>query len=1171
MADGRVSSPTDRALHAWEQLRASPGEPQWLDVPILVELVNADQRSSEAVSKITGLPDRHKILLTATTESGEPLGHCAVYTNEWYPDCPATNPFSHYFQVLWYVLDARLRRGITDPLRLQVLKAVAAPTRSGRQQIVLLKFIVAPEYTVTGSFVEQLYNCPLQVFFERFLGLSRDSRGWVAQTSDIRGRAIHAGYRRALVCFHATKDREEARRAYRAGVWEEWTRTAQALLATSETGKGQPSRDLRDALAAADSILSEIERLPSVGDQSAVELYLERLFYSATRGLSGRADRVEVPLQSADLPIRIAEVKTRAINQERDPLTGVAFPGGLQALAYRELLQSVGFAAIEAVVELLEGDRIRPLPLEQHPLVQRLGLDLSRREERVIDLIAQARNVFYCVASGLFTGYDRYRLDQATRDWRLSAVIGQYDLLGDRPPCRICVARLRRICPVSRAAQRRPLHGLFRSAPAPLFSYWVWFHRQLKAEEHAEWERLFHLVHTPAEKLEAEGITLGDLLLTDQKGCLVTLRRQGRRLDTRMREDDIVLVTPQWPDGIRHRTPRPGELFSVEARVVEIGEEDLVLELREQVPLSPPGQDPLYRVDQLTGFALRAWQLEGLADFLIVSMEAARARGRQLDWRELPPLTQTILGLRPPVLPERDTRSAGAPRWLTQGLNEAQHRALEAVLALRPGELLLVQGPPGTGKTRLIAAMIRALVAEELLDPVYPPQRRPVLVLTNTHRAANEVVQKVVELAPDVLPFLIRVGSEREDMEEDVARRTLLRRIGVSTSQRWTLPGTDGELTEKILAASQRARVIHDHAAVFVGTLGSADAAELRGLTFGTVIVDEAAQATEPAFLQALRRLPFGYRGRVIVVGDENQLPPVVSAVGDPPYWNDLEYLGIRKGDTLRTSAFERLHRRYPQACIRLTEQYRMNGPICDLVSHAFYEGLLRPGDERVANRRLVHWLKELGVELPDAECEVALTEAVLAGLLWRLPPILYLDTSNDPRGRDSGAVLMADDEGRINEREAGLIARLLGNFLKHVPEGKLSLVAAQIGVISPYRRQNTLLRQRLLEAYPRLKEVRVDTVDRFQGGEREIIVVSLVNSNTEHVIGPLHREWRRLNVALSRARSLLVLVGDRETFTGSKPGDGEAEARERFRRVFERIDELARRGDALVCSTDRL
>lgn len=1121
------------ARTAWDKLVTLPGEPCWLDVPILVKPVR--------------LEEKRKIVLEASTEAGESLGRCWVYTNEWYPGCLATNPFSHYFNVLWYVLQARTLRNEHGPLRLQVLKAVAVETRPGSTMVVLLKFIVAPEYTVTGSHLERVYTCPLQVFFEHFVGLSRDYREEPPRTSDVRGRAIHAGYRRALTTYAATGDGERAHAAFRSGATAEWERALAALAASAASAPTRP-KELEETFAAASAILQQITQYRTDSTET-VDLYLERLLYSVTRGLSGRADRVEIPLSPESAPLRVAEVKTRGIQQERDPLTGNAAPGGLQALAYRELLLSHGFPAVDGLIEVVEGTTIHVIPLALHPLVRRLRLDLSQRDERAIDLIAQARNVFYCVASGLFTGYDRYQLDAATRNWRLPAISGQFDLLSPAPPCAPCSARQRRVCPESRYREGRELDGLFRYAPAPLYSYWVWFHRQLKAEERAARELLFALVTSDPEQLERQGITLSGLRLERQDDRRATFVRPERRLDTRIREEDTVLVTPQWPDGFIGRQPLPGHLFSVEGRVLEVGEHRLVVELRDRVPLSDT-HEPLFRVDLLSGFDMRNWQLEGLADFLVSSMAAAPARGRALHWRELPPLTQTILGLRRPATLRVD---AQVPRWAVQGLNVSQQRALAAAALLPLGELLLIQGPPGTGKTALIAAIVRWFVIQGLLDPARPPHRRPVLVLTNTHRAANEVVLKVRQRAPEILPFLVRVGGEREDMEPEVAEQTLLARARV------TRPDGPFEADEQaiayLLSTSRSVRLVRDHAAVFVATLGAADTPELRGLTFETVIVDEAAQATEPAFLQALRRLPAAYRGRLILVGDQNQLPPVVTQLEPPALWNDLRRLGFQDGDSLRTSAFERLHRRYPEACVRLTEQYRMNAPICHLVSQVFYEGTLHPADERIADRRLANWLSEHRIARPS-------------GLLGESPPILFLDTSDDPLARDSGARLAAPDEGRTNEREAELIAVLLAEFVRQIPEEARPKVIAEIGVISPYRRQNTLLRQRLAVAHPALRDVRVDTVDRFQGGQKEMILVSLVDSNTEGTISQLHIDWRRLNVAISRARCLLVLVGDRRTFTLERGDTEEAEARRRFRQLFATIDELARLGQARIVPT---
>ena len=481
---------------------------------------------------------------------------------------------------------------------------------------------------------------------------------------------------------------------------------------------------------------------------------------------------------------------------------------------------------------------------------------------------------------------------------------------------------------------------------------------------------------------------------------------------------------------------------------------------------------------------------------------------------------------------------------------------------MEPGDLLLIQGPPGTGKTSLIAHLARAALARHLFDydGRAPQDRRPVLVLTNTHRAADEVVLKLLDRFPEVAPFVIRVGGRRADMDERVARQTLAERAGA----REVLGEADlaGNGAAVLFRLIRRAQTYHDHAGIFVGTLGSADAAELRGLSFELVIVDEAGQATEPAMLQALRHLPPGYAGRLVLVGDHRQLPPVVSdELVPPPVPEAFRQLGLQAGDSLRTSAFERLARLYPHALITLTEQYRMNAPICSLVSETFYEGQLVPGTQEVAERALAGWLSRFGLSVP-------------ASSVWSGPPVVLITTEADPDARDSGARFIAGrspDEARDNPREATIVAALLGELIGSLPPDWRAEVAREIGVISPYRRQNNRIRQELLRHDEALAAVRVDTVDRFQGGEREVIVVSLVNSNDEAAIGRLHADWRRMNVAISRARRALVIVGDRSTFIHDPGRPEEDEARRYYRALFDGIERLAQQGQARVLDSRTL
>src|SRR5581483_8459622 len=784
---------------------------------------------------------------------------------------------------------------------------------------------------------------------------------------------------------------------------------------------------------------------------------------------------------------------------------------------------------------------------------------------------AQARNVAYVVESGLLTGYDRNRIDEIAKyGQRLRGVGGDFNLYGAVPPCRACAVQTRGLCEDARHYAEAPWYDFFRHVPARLYRYWAWFHRQLQAEERAGREHLYHLAATPLARLEAEeGISLADLVVQEHEGLLVRLGR-ARRIETRLREDDRVLVTPQ--------AVPPGEVHSVEGVVRAVGEDWLALDVRDELAGTGP-----YRVDQLGYWERLGWQLEGLTDFLVGAMFGSGVRGRAVALDELPPLARLILGAaaagpsngggetaapsaarslhagdaawrpragtrpaptsrvaRAPAAANSDGEVAGVPGAGTQtdaepssglrgwggqtpaasadrgDLNPEQRRALEAALGLAPGELLLIQGPPGTGKTALIARLVRAVVQREFWNE----QTRPILLLANTHRACDELVRKLHDQWPDLRPYLVRLGPANAAMEPVARQYVLAERLRV----REQLAGVDlraGGIAEFVRLVRQGV-LLHDQAAVFVGTLAGAARPELRGLAFSYVVVDECGQATEPAALQALRHLPRGYAGRLILVGDHRQLPPVVpeAAPGAQPAAipPELEPAGFLAGDCLRTSLFERLARRYPARLVTLEDQYRMGEPICHLVSQTFYGGALRPASAAVAGQRLV---------------TAARTLAAPWAAVWDPAlPLVFVDTQDDPAARDT-QVRFAGDEARDNPREAALLADLLAALFGALPEAAAADLAAATGIISPYRRQNNRLRQELaLRLGPLAELLRVDTVDRFQGGERALVAISLVASNPQRSIGSLHADWRRMNVAISRARAKLLLVGDRATFT---------------------------------------
>ena len=269
-------------------------------------------------------------------------------------------------------------------------------------------------------------------------------------------------------------------------------------------------------------------------------------------------------------------------------------------------------------------------------------------------------------------------------------------------------------------------------------------------------------------------------------------------------------------------------------------------------------------------------------------------------------------------------------------------------------------------------------------------------------------------------------------------------------------------------------------AAVICATTTGIDSQLLGPRRFDLVVIDEACQSTEPGCWIALLR-----GDRLVLAGDHCQLPPtVVSAEA--------------AAEGFGTSLFERLIGHYgPDIARRLTVQYRMHRAIMDFSSREFYDGQLA-ADASVAGHRLC--------DLPGVAA-ASLTES----------PLEFIDTA----GASYDEELEPDGESRLNRQEAALAAEKVRALLD------TGLAACDIAVISPYGAQVHLLREQL--DVPGLE---IDSVDGFQGREKEAVVISLVRSNPKGEIGFLG-DIRRMNVAMTRARRKLLMVGDSATLAG--------------------------------------
>lgn len=422
-------------------------------------------------------------------------------------------------------------------------------------------------------------------------------------------------------------------------------------------------------------------------------------------------------------------------------------------------------------------------------------------------------------------------------------------------------------------------------------------------------------------------------------------------------------------------------------------------------------------------------------------------------------------------------------------LNASQENAVNRVLAAR--EVAIVHGPPGTGKTTtLVEAVFETLHREN-----------QVLVCAQSNTAVDWISEKLLDRGIPVLrignptrvndKMLAFTYERRFEAHEDYpelwslrkAIRELQSRIrGNGAGKREQLRHQLSQLRHRALELEIR---IHDdlfrEARVIASTLVGAANRLLEHRRFSSLFIDEAAQALEAACWIAISKAD-----RVILAGDHCQLPPTIKC---------LEALRGGLGDTL----MEKVVRRKPETVSLLRMQYRMHEDIMAFPSHWFYHDRL-----------------------------LAAPEVRYRGILDYDNAITWIDTA----ALDFKEKNVADGTGRINLGEAGLLIRHLRSYMERIGEKRILDEHIDFGIISPYRAQVRYLRQ-LLYKEPFFRPFRslltVHTVDGFQGQERDVVFVSLVRANEEGQIGFL-RDLRRMNVAITRARMKLVILGDAVT-----------------------------------------
>lgn len=435
-------------------------------------------------------------------------------------------------------------------------------------------------------------------------------------------------------------------------------------------------------------------------------------------------------------------------------------------------------------------------------------------------------------------------------------------------------------------------------------------------------------------------------------------------------------------------------------------------------------------------------------------------------------------------------------------LNSTQEAAVNEVLWAK--DVAVVHGPPGTGKTTT------------LVEAIYETLRREtqVLVCAQSNMAVDWISEKLVDHGVPVL----RVGNPSR-VNDKMLSFTYERKFEnhPDYTELWSIRKAMRDLREhrkkgesihqKVARLRERASEIEmrinqslfAEARVVACTLVGSANKILVGQKFSTLFIDEAGQALEAACWIAIRRA-----GRVVLAGDHQQLPPTIKC-----------YEAARQG--LARTLMERIVDNQPSAVTLLRVQYRMNDKIMKFSSDWFYDGKVESAPT-VRHRSILDydepilWIdgSELQQSSPASDAEVA-------------------ETAEVPDYREE---FVGETHGRINKAEAQLTLKTLEEYVEKIGRKRFLDERLDVGVISPYKVQVQYLRQ-LIKRSEVLKPIRqyisVNTVDGFQGQERDIILISLVRSNDNGQIGFLS-DLRRMNVAMTRARMKLIIIGSHET-----------------------------------------
>ena len=451
-------------------------------------------------------------------------------------------------------------------------------------------------------------------------------------------------------------------------------------------------------------------------------------------------------------------------------------------------------------------------------------------------------------------------------------------------------------------------------------------------------------------------------------------------------------------------------------------------------------------------------------------------------------------------------------------LNPTQERAVNEVLWAK--DVAIVHGPPGTGKTTTLVEAINETLMRE----------SQVLVCAQSNMAVDWISEKLVDRGINVL----RIGNPTR-VNDKMLGFTYERRFESHPDypQLWAIRKAIRELRSNRKKGSEsfhqkmdrlRSRAaeieirinaeLFGEARVIACTLVGSAHRLLEGMKFGTLFIDEAAQALEAACWIPMRRA-----SRVILAGDHCQLPPTVKSIA-----------ALRAG--LGKTLMERIAENKPEVVTLLKIQYRMNEDIMRFSSDWFYGGQVESAPQIKYRSILdfdhpITWIdtsneeNRITIEGEDAPEDSASTSSSSSA-------------ANQNSDLNFKEQFVGESYGRINKAEAELTLLTLAEYFTKIGKQRVLGDSIDVGIISPYRAQVQYLKK-LIKKYEFFKPYRrlisVNTVDGFQGQERDVILISLVRSNDEGQIGFL-KDLRRMNVAMTRARMKLIILGNKDTMT---------------------------------------